>query len=244
MDRREMTAFIVILGFPLLSGCSTLVDEVASTSPVAARILKGTSTWYDRQLATYEDATGYQPPGVEASHATAPREANIGPARPVAQSAAPAPVLRVAVPSVQTTAPVEANAREKSVVAPTTADQEATDGASIRRAGGVTTSTNVAPRNATLAEGLVKAYTCYAHFQYREAIELSTCVFSEGQTSSPEKALALIIAAASAYVLGQDQKCRDFLMMAVEIDLDVAPNPNVFPSEVCRLYRAARANVE
>lgn len=207
-----------------LPGCSTLVDDMASTSPIAARVLKGTSTWYDRRNATFPTVAQNERPDVSTIQAT------------MASKPTPAP----AIPNLQT--PATPDAYQAKPAQQATRNSVAEIDVAIRNAGAADTSTRLAPQNIALSDGLIKAYTHYAHFQYREAIEQSVRVFGDEQIRSDEKALALIIAAASAYVLGQHEKCLDFLLMSVETDAHVLPNPNVFPGDVCRMHRAARAN--
>ncbi|NUM55768.1 MAG: hypothetical protein HUU46_19175 [Candidatus Hydrogenedentes bacterium] len=244
MRRGTVSLFVVVYALAFLSGCSTLVDEVASTSPIAANMLKGTSSWYDRQQAARKNATAPLPPRVDVRATMGDGGINADPVRSTAQVESPVSTPPPAMTSAQTSAHVESNAGEPRAAASNGAGNGAMDADSVRRAGTASSSTSVAPQNAKLSEGLVLAYTRYAHFEYGEAIEQSVRVFGDARVLPAEQALALIIAAAAAYVLGQDQKCRDFLLMAVETDPRVVPNPNVFPSEVCRLHRAARANVD
>jgi len=112
----------------------------------------------------------------------------------------------------------------------------------IQALGTSDTSTQLVQPESSLANGLVEAYARYGQFQYREAIDLSVRVYCDDRARPSDKALALIVAAASAYVLGEHGKCLDFLLMAVETDPHIVPNSNVFPSEVRRMHRAARAN--
>lgn len=219
---RKLDVVILAVLLVLSMGCSTLVDDVARTSPIASRVLKGTSTWYDRQHAAVHDAPPAQTPASKATrteltsaatpgHSPSPAETTTPHVTHQSQPAKPIPLARV----VQ---------NDRTIQALGTAD----------------TSTQLAQPESSFADGLVEAYARYGQFQYREAIDLSIRVYSDDRAQPSDRALALIVAAASAYVLGEQEKCLDFLLMAVETDPRVVPNSNVFPSEVCRMYRAAR----
>ena len=215
-----LAAFLLILS----SGCSTLVDDVARTSPIASRVLKGTSTWYDRQHAAVHDAPPAQTPAPKATQTELTFTATSG------QSPSPA----------DTTTPHDTHLSQPAKPLPLkTVVQNAR---TIQALGTTDTSTRLAQPGSFLADGLVEAYARYGQFQYREAIDLSVRVYCDDRARPSDKALALIVAAASAYVLGEQEKCLDFLLMAVETDPHVVPNSNVFPSEVCRMHRAARAD--
>lgn len=222
---RKLDVFILeALLVMLSSGCSTLVDDVARTSPIASRVLKGTSTWYDRQHAAVHDAPPAKTPAPMATrteltsaatpgHSPSPAETITPHVTHQSQPEMPIPLARV----VQ---------NDHTIQALGTAD----------------TSTQLAQPESSFANGLVEAYARYGQFQYRESIDLSVRVYCDDLARPSDKALALIVAAASAYVLGEQEKCLDFLLMAVETDPHVVPNSNVFPTEVCRMHRAVRAD--
>ncbi|HRI86621.1 MAG TPA: hypothetical protein PLJ47_07420 [Candidatus Hydrogenedentes bacterium] len=220
LDVFMLAAFLLMLS----SGCSTLVDDVARTSPIASRVLKGTSTWYDKQHAAVHDVPPAQTPAPKATRTELTSAATSG------QSPSPA----------ETTTPHDT--RQSRPANPIPLARVVQNDRTIQALGTSDTSTQLVQPESSLANGLVEAYARYGQFQYREAIDLSVRVYCDDRARPSDKALALIVAAASAYVLGEHGKCLDFLLMAVETDPHIVPNSNVFPSEVRRMHRAARAN--
>lgn len=223
MRRVSILTFVVVLTW-LLPGCSTLVDGIETTSSIAERAINRALTPHNRQ----------QVPNQSASQVVSQLEPNI-PKDLAVPVSAPAPVARQGAAVQESNPPKSAAEQEMS-------SSITGSNSSIRNAGTADTSTQVLPQGIALSDGLRRTFDLYGRFQYSEAIDQSLRVFSDEQIRVSEKALALIIAAASTYVLGQHEKCRDFLLMAAETDSHVIPNPNVFPSEVCRIHRAARAN--
>ena len=81
----------------------------------------------------------------------------------------------------------------------------------------------------------------YRHFRYEDVVRHGSALLSSGAGTAEQRAMACILAGAASYILGRPSETEAYLHKAVDLDSGLAPDPNLFPSAVCELHRAASA---
>lgn len=95
---------------------------------------------------------------------------------------------------------------------------------------------------ARIEDALTRLAALYRNFRYIQVLQESAVLVREPQLQPPHLALAYVLAASSAYLLGNEAVMRDFLSQAVATDASFHPNTEYFPSVVCNTHAALRGN--
>jgi hypothetical protein len=76
----------------------------------------------------------------------------------------------------------------------------------------------------------------YRAFHYETVLYRGYAFSRQDGIFAAQRAIALILAGSSAYILGNDGIARELLGQAAAIAPDIRPNPEVFPTEVCQWH--------
>ncbi len=79
----------------------------------------------------------------------------------------------------------------------------------------------------------------YTRFDYDDVIEGASRLTAQANRPSWERAMALLLAGASSYLLGDAERALNYFVMAAETDPSFKPDAAQFPAPVIQLYNRA-----
>ena len=100
------------------------------------------------------------------------------------------------------------------------------------------------PSPVTLPPSVDALWHLYRAFQFREVIDSVTRVGASDQLNGYTLATACTLAAASAYIANDQHAVKAFIVRSVSACPAVRPDPMVFPTSFCAIYRNTVAGIQ
>lgn len=92
------------------------------------------------------------------------------------------------------------------------------------------------PSPVALPVAVLEVWGLYRRFEFEQVLESATEFASRETSRGYPLAASYVLAAASAYLLGEPELAREFIVSSLAVDAFVRPDPKTFPDSFCVLF--------